>query len=67
MSVAYWQERSMDPSIQRALEHDQLIDVTTNGRKSGRPHRIEITFHHLDGVLYISGLPGKRDWFAILL
>jgi hypothetical protein len=54
----------MDPSIQHALEHDHLIDITTTGRISGRPHRIEIAFHYLDGDVYISGMPGKRDWYA---
>ncbi len=54
----------MNPAIEYALEHDQLIDITTTGRKSGHPHRIEITFHYLDGVVYISGMPGKRDWYA---
>jgi deazaflavin-dependent oxidoreductase (nitroreductase family) len=54
----------MDEVIERALQTDRLIDITTTGRKSGNPHRIEIAFHYLDEVVYISGLPGKRDWYA---
>ena len=54
----------MDPQHLLALQNDTLIDITTTGRTSGRPHRIEITFHHLDGETYISGLPGTRDWYA---
>jgi deazaflavin-dependent oxidoreductase (nitroreductase family) len=54
----------MDEVIERALQTDRLVDITTTGRKSGNPHRIEIAFHYLDEVVYISGLPGKRDWYA---
>jgi hypothetical protein len=53
-----------DPAIEHALGQDRIIDITTTGRKSGRPHRIEIMFHYLEGAVYISGLPGRRDWYA---
>jgi deazaflavin-dependent oxidoreductase (nitroreductase family) len=56
----------MDPEVERALQTDRLIDITTTGRKSGQPHRIEIAFHYIDGEVYISGMPGKRDWYANL-
>ena len=43
------------------------IDITTNGRKTGQPHRIEIVFHNIGGRLYISGMPGfKRSYIANL-
>jgi len=57
----------MDANIEHALKTDGLIDITTLGKKSGKPHKIEIGFHNLDGVLYISGMPGKRDWYANLV
>ena len=49
--------------------HDELaryrtIDLTTTGRRSGRPARIEIWWFHVDGRFIITGTPGKRDWFA---
>ena len=47
----------MDSKIERALTTDGLIDITTVGRQTGKPHKIEIAFHNFDGVLYISGLP----------
>ncbi len=53
--------------IEKALQTDRLIDITTTGRKSGEPHRIEIAFHYFDGKIYISGMPGPRDWYANLL
>jgi deazaflavin-dependent oxidoreductase (nitroreductase family) len=57
----------MNPEIELALKLDKLIDITTIGRKTGKPHKIEIAFHNFDGVIYISGLPGKRDWYANLV
>ena len=43
------------------------IDITTTGRKTGQPHRIEIVFHNIGGRLYISGMPGfKRSYIANL-
>ncbi len=57
----------MDPSIDQALKRGGLADITTTGRKSGQPRRIEIVFHSLDGDRYITGSPGrKRDWLANL-
>lgn len=56
----------LDAAIAQALTTDTLIDMTTMGRKSGKAHRIEIAFHNFDGALYITGLPGKRDWYANL-
>jgi deazaflavin-dependent oxidoreductase (nitroreductase family) len=58
----------MDEQVQRALEHDHLIDITTGGRKTGQPRRIEIRFHNIEGRLYITGRPPRpRDWYANLL
>jgi deazaflavin-dependent oxidoreductase (nitroreductase family) len=57
----------MDATIERALQTDRLIDMTTIGKNTGKPHKIEIAFHNFDGALYITGLPGKRDWYANLL
>jgi deazaflavin-dependent oxidoreductase (nitroreductase family) len=57
----------MDTAIEHALKTDRLIDMTTIGAKTGQPHRIEIAFHNFDDQIYISGLPGKRDWYANLV
>ncbi len=57
----------MDEAVVKALREDLVIDITTTGRKSGRPRRKEIWFHNLDGRLYITGTPGRRDWYANLL
>jgi deazaflavin-dependent oxidoreductase (nitroreductase family) len=56
-----------DPqAIADALRQGGLIDITTNGRRSGDPRRIELVFFHFDGRIYISGAPGRRAWLANL-
>ncbi len=57
----------MDEAVQRALERDRTIDITTTGRKTRQPRRKEIWFHNVEGHLYITGTPGRRDWYANLL
>jgi deazaflavin-dependent oxidoreductase (nitroreductase family) len=46
-----------------------ICDITTTGRQSGQPRRIEIAYHVIDGRLYISGMPNpnkRRSWLANL-
>jgi deazaflavin-dependent oxidoreductase (nitroreductase family) len=59
----------MDEAITRALAHNGTIDITTTGRRSGEPRRIEIVYHVIGGRIYISGQPRadrKRSWLANL-
>ena len=56
----------MDDRIKRALSRGHLVDITTTGRKTGEPRRIELVFHNFDGRVYISGMPGRRSWLANL-
>jgi deazaflavin-dependent oxidoreductase (nitroreductase family) len=56
-----------DERISRALSRGHTIDITTIGRKTGQPRRIETVFHNIDGRIVLSGLPGRRDWYANLL
>ena len=56
-----------DARVRRALEKGHRIDITTTGRKSGQPRRIELMFHNIGGRTYISGRPGwPRSWIANL-
>lgn len=48
------------------LADDPTIDITTMGRRSGLPRRIEIWMLHVDGRFFITGTPGRRDWVANL-
>ena len=57
----------MDKEVKETLERDRTIDITTTGRKTGQPRRKEIWFHNLDGRLFITGTPGRRDWYANML
>jgi deazaflavin-dependent oxidoreductase (nitroreductase family) len=55
----------VDANTRTALHHSQVIDLTTTGRRTGRPRRIEIFLHEEDGRLFISGMPRAdrtRDW-----
>ena len=55
----------MDKAIKEAMDRGGIADITTTGRSSGLPRRIEIYFHHFDGEYYLTGRPGrKRDWEA---
>src|SRR5690348_582857 len=58
----------MDDTIRRALTKGNLIDITTTGRRTGQPRRIEIVSHALDGRTFIAGMPSsrKRSWIANL-
>jgi deazaflavin-dependent oxidoreductase (nitroreductase family) len=55
-------------AIESALEHGHVIDVTTTGRETGEPRRLEIVFHNIGGRIYISGIPfpKRRSWLANL-
>jgi deazaflavin-dependent oxidoreductase (nitroreductase family) len=57
----------MRDDIRRALEIDadstvqqRTIDITTTGRRSGDPRRIETVFRRVDGVIYLTGIPAPR-------
>jgi deazaflavin-dependent oxidoreductase (nitroreductase family) len=59
----------MDDAIRKALDQGHVIDITTTGRRSGEPRRIEIVFHNVGGRIYISGMPrpGRvRAWLRNL-
>jgi deazaflavin-dependent oxidoreductase (nitroreductase family) len=65
----------MRDDIRRALAigpssgiDDRTIDITTTGRRSGRPRRIEIIFYRFEDSIYLSGIPAPRirDWLTNL-
>jgi deazaflavin-dependent oxidoreductase (nitroreductase family) len=66
----------MREDVRRALAiddsstpEDRTIDITTTGRRSGQPRRIEIVFYRLGDDIYLSGIPAPktRDWLANLV
>ena len=53
--------------VRAALERGQVMDITTIGRRSGEPRRIELVYHNVEGHILISGRPGMpRAWLANL-
>jgi deazaflavin-dependent oxidoreductase (nitroreductase family) len=61
----------MDPGaaaalVRAELADDPTIDITTTGRRSGAPRRIEIWMLDVDGRFFITGTPGPRHWLANL-
>jgi len=57
----------MDANVLNALKINPVIDITTTGRTSGQPRRIEIRLLDLDRGFALSGRPGRpRSWYANL-
>ncbi|WP_435222123.1 nitroreductase family deazaflavin-dependent oxidoreductase [Streptomyces sp. Tue6028] len=66
----------MDPALRAAIEitpaagtYERIIDITTTGRRTGRPRRIEIFFYRALNQTYLcSGTSGRpTSWYANLL
>ena len=65
----------MRDDVRRALAitrssslEDRTVDITTTGRRSGEPRRIEICFYRFEDAIYLSGVPApqRRNWLANL-
>jgi deazaflavin-dependent oxidoreductase (nitroreductase family) len=52
--------------IEEALEKQQTVEITTTGRRSGQPRRIETWRYRAAGRYWLTGSPGRRDWYANL-
>ncbi|MDQ3689922.1 MAG: nitroreductase/quinone reductase family protein [Chloroflexota bacterium] len=58
---------ALDERVTETLKRGETMDITTTGRKSGEPRRIELVYHNVDGHILISGQPGwPRSWLANL-
>jgi hypothetical protein len=67
--------RQMREDVRQALAigrastlEERTIDITTTGRRSGEPRRIEIVFYRFEDSVYLSGIPGPgpRAWLLNL-
>jgi deazaflavin-dependent oxidoreductase (nitroreductase family) len=56
----------VDERTAEALARSRTVDITTTGVKSGRPRRVEIWTWIADDTAYLTGSPGRRDWYANL-
>jgi deazaflavin-dependent oxidoreductase (nitroreductase family) len=57
----------MRDEVRRALAigpsstmEERTIDITTTGRRSAQPRRIEIAFYRFEDSVYLSGIPAPR-------
>ncbi len=62
---------TVEDAVVRALDigpessaAERTIDITTWGRRSGIPRRIEVWFHRVEGRWYLTGMPAPRSWYA---
>ena len=39
---------------------DRTIDITTTGRRTGQPRRLETVFYRFQDEIYLSGIPAER-------
>ena len=58
---------TVDEAVLRALDlgpdsspAERTIDITTLGRRTGLPRRIEVSLHRVDGRWYLTGMPAPR-------
>ncbi len=48
----------------QALDRQTTVEITTVGRRSGQPRRIETWRYRAAGRYWLTGSPGARDWYA---
>lgn len=58
---------TVNDEIRRALDGQMTVEITTVGRRTGQPRRIETWRYLADGRYWLTGSPGARDWYANLL
>jgi deazaflavin-dependent oxidoreductase (nitroreductase family) len=56
----------MESAGKDALVLDRTIDITTTGRKTSQPRRMEIWYRRINDRVFITGMPGTRSWLANL-
>jgi deazaflavin-dependent oxidoreductase (nitroreductase family) len=56
----------VDDGLVDRLAATRTIEITTLGRRSGQPVRIEIWWLHVENRFIITGTPGRRGWLANL-
>ena len=52
----------MDQHDLDSVKKQKLIYVTTRGRKTGKPHTVEVWFAVADGLVYLSHEGERTDW-----
>lgn len=58
---------ALAPQVAASLARGGTVQITTIGRRSGEPRRVELAFHNVGGRILLSGRPGfRRSWVANL-
>ena len=57
----------MTDELTEALDRQRTVEITTIGRRSGLPRRIETWRYRAGGRYWLTGSPGSRDWYANLV
>lgn len=57
----------MKQRLADALTYSETVDITTVGRRSGEPRRLEIWMFAFEDTFVVTGTPGRRDWLANVL
>ena len=59
--------RAVTDDVRRALDEQRTVEITTTGRRTGRPRRLETWRYRAAGRYWLTGSPGPRDWYANVL
>jgi deazaflavin-dependent oxidoreductase (nitroreductase family) len=53
--------------VRQVLDRQLTVEITTIGRRTKQPRRIETWRYRAAGRYWLTGSPGSRDWYANLL
>ena len=58
---------TVSDEVRQALDEQLTVEITTIGRRSGQPRRLETWRYRAAGRYWLTGSPGARDWYANLV
>ena len=58
---------TVSDEARQALDRQTTVEITTRGRRTGQPRRLETWRYRADGRYWLTGSPGARDWYANLV
>jgi deazaflavin-dependent oxidoreductase (nitroreductase family) len=58
---------TVSDEVRQALDRQRTVEITTIGRRTGQPRRMETWRYRAGGRFWLTGSPGPRDWYANLV